>query len=460
MKNMNDNLGIITLLPIILTLAIVIIKKDVFLSLLIGIIVGFLVIIVGENSVDSILDIFVSISTNTSTIKTTLFILFIGGLINAIEKSKGVEGFVYYLTEKSKIVKNKYVAQLLIQLVGAVLFVDATSSIIVTSLIGKSFSKKYNIPKEKVAIIANTMGAPIAWFIPFSGAGALVASMLSDIDGLKGGTFSYVIAALPFQFYTIAIVIVVLISNIFNLEFGQIKKRTSNSKINSSKHIEYIKAVNAQNPMNMLFPIMTLLIIIFTIMFVTGNGNIMRGDGSSAVFFSSIITMILTGIYYSISKVSNLREYSMWCVSGMKNISKIVLILILSFIFSNILQTLGTANYLADTIAFVPKYLIIPAIFILSVIIAISTGTSSGSVTILIPIAVLVSQNIGVSIPVVLGAIISGAVFGDQNSPISDSVILTSTVTGVDILDHVKTQLPYTLLALSISLILFIIVGI
>ena len=136
------------------------------------------------------------------------------------------------------------------------------------------------------------------------------------------------------------------------------------------------------------------------------------------------------------------------------------MILILSFIFSNTLQTLGTANYLADTIVFVPKYLIIPAIFILSVIIAISTGTSSGSVTILIPIAVLVSQNIGVSIPVVLGAIISGAVFGDQNSPISDSVILTSTVTGVDILDHVKTQLPYTLLALSISLILFIIVGI
>lgn len=457
---MNNNFGLIGVIPILITLTITFFKKDIMKALLLGIISGMGIIWFYTKQTSLEINIITSVFSNISTLKTISFILLIGALVYVIECSGGVEGAVIFMTEKRSIVKNKLSAQLLTQLTGLLLFVDSTSSIIVSSLIGRPFFNKYNVPKEKLALIANSTAAPIAWLIPFGGAGALTAAIINGIDGIKVDGFSYVISAVGFQFYTIVILLIILSSIIFNFEIGGMKELTNNQTT------EEIKSFNTNIPKgkqplfrNMLVPISCLMIFIFAIMYVTGNKNILLGDGSSAVFTSGIITLITTGIYYTLQGITTPTNYISMCFKGMKNVALIVLILILSFIFSNTLEVLQTANYISNIINFVPSSIIPICILIISSIIAFSTGTSSGTVAILTPLIIPLAMNIGVSIPLTLGAIISGAVFGDQNSPISDSVILTSTATEVDIMTHVKTQLPYTITALAIAAMLYLVMG-
>lgn len=457
---MNVDYGIISFIPVILTLIIAFWKKNVFVALLAGIFSGSIIIsiytrdwFIGVNSIASVFQ-------DTGTAKTVFFIFLIGALVNAFNVYGGVKGIAILFTEKSNVVKNRFTAQILAQLAGLLLFLDATSSIVVSSIIGKPFFDKYNVPREKLAVISNSTGAPIAWLIPFGGAGALTASLINKSDILQNDGFSYVMSAVPYQFYTIIILVILTLSIVFGFDFKSMRKLDS-PKLNK-ENIDFNSRLSSKvKPLarNMLLPIVFLLASIFAILFITGNGNLLRGDGSTAVFTSGLITLIVTGIYYRLQKITSISKYLETCFDGMKSLFEIVLILIMSFSFSHILRLLGTATYLSNIATFIPNAVIPMAVLWLATLISFSTGTSGGTVSILIPLMLPLAQNLGFHIPLIIGAIISGAVFGDQSSPISDSVILTSTATGVDIMSHVKTQLPYTTLALGLSSILYLIIG-
>ena len=164
-------------------------------------------------------------------------------------------------------------------------------------------------------------------------------------------------------------------------------------------------------------------------------------------------------MWYRVRKICTLETYTSWCVDGMKNMFDLVLILVLAYAFGNLLSTLGTASFLAQYAQLLPKEIMLVVGYLLASFIAYATGTSGGTAAVLVPVLVPVMVPMGIPAPFVLGMIISGAVFGDQNSPISDSVILTSSMTGVKIIDHVKTQMPYTLLAWAIALVGYIVLG-
>ena len=146
-------------------------------------------------------------------------------------------------------------------------------------------------------------------------------------------------------------------------------------------------------------------------------------------------------------------------MDGMKNMFDLVLILVLAYSFGSLLSTLGTASFLAQYAQWMPKEVMLAAGYLTATVIAYATGTSGGTAAVLVPVLLPIMVPMGIPPQHVLGMIISGAVFGDQNSPISDSVILTSSMTGVPIMDHVRTQIPYTLLAWSIALMGYIMLG-
>ena len=286
-----------------------------------------------------------------------------------------------------------------------------------------------------------------------------MAGIINDLDIVNGDGFTYVLSAIPYQFYTFMILIIIFLSIIFNFELGSIKH--VDYDINTESEIKFNSDIENKETSikNMIFPILLLLVMIFSIMFITGKGSILRGNGQIAVMISAITTLILTYIYYRIQNIVSFKNYIRWSYEGIKNIFPIVFILILSFSFSNILELLQTANYLSSIVEVIPNTLIPVSIMILGAIMAFATGTSGGTVSILIPMILPLVAKLDINVSLVLGAIISGAVFGDQNSPISDSVILTSTATNVQIVDHIKTQLPYTTLALITSVILYLIAG-
>ncbi len=445
--------GILSLISIILCFALIFISKNAFIAITVGIASSLLLVIVRQGKFvlfSSIADVFSSIST----LQTVLFILIVGAIIKSTERSKGVSGLMSYLQSKKLNIKSKVMVQLFTMLIGIVMFVDMTSSIAITALVGKPLYKEAQISREKLALITNSTASPIAWIIPFGGAAALMTGLISQIDGITGDAFSYVIAAVPLQFYTISLLVFLAISVILKLEIGPIKKYAFKDEKDEKK------ATNSNGrARNMVVPIILLVSFILAIMLITGKGNILAGDGATAVFFGGILTLAVILIFYSAQKICSIKECLGWFFEGVKSMFLVTLLLAIALVFSELLSRIGTAEYLVGIFDVISPGLLPAIALILSAIIAFSTGTSGGTVAIvtglILPMAVMSDVNISL----VLGAIVSGSVFGDQNSIISDSVILTTSVTGVNAVTHVKTQLPYTLVALGISLILFTIIG-
>lgn len=282
-------------------------------------------------------------------VKTILFLFLTGAIMNVVSKSGGVEGLVVYFTEKSKIVKSKIGAQLVSFFLGLVLFVDATSSIVVTALVGKPFFHKFKVTKEKLALISNSTGSAIAWIIPFGGAGAfmtgLVAGVFADL-GITGEPFALIINSAIYQFYGISLIIVVLASILLNIDT---KKVESNEEV-LSEEFEYdteIPEGKKAKAINLLLPIVLLLASIFTILAITGNGSIFKGDGGTAVFVSGVITLVLTGIFYMVQGIVKVETYIKWSFDGMKSLFELIVILILATSFASLTTDLGVATYLA-----------------------------------------------------------------------------------------------------------------
>ena len=457
--------GFFSLLPILITLAIVFTNKNVFLALMAGILCATLLIGVSTGDFFVGIESIAAVFSDTGTTMTTFFVLMTGAIMCVISRSGGVEGLVLYCTEKRKLVKSPVVAQMISFVLGLLLFVDGTSSIAITAMVGKPFFRRFRVPSEKLALISNSTGAGIAWIVPFGSACAVLTTFFSPVAqqlGITSDPFSVVMTSTIFQFYTIALLIIVLLSIVFGLNLRAMKNAYQRDAEMEAAEYQFETAVSDRSKIlarNMLLPITFLVAAIFVLLLITGNGKLSSGDGSTAVFVSGFLTLLLTGIWYCARRICTVETYTAWCIDGMKNMFDLVLILVLAYSFGNLLSTLGTASFLVQYAQLMPKEIMLVVGYLTATFIAYATGTSGGTAAILVPVLVPIMVPMKIPPQYVLGMIISGAVFGDQNSPISDSVILTSSMTGVKIMDHVRTQMPYTLIAWAIALIGYMILG-
>lgn len=455
--------GVFSLFPIFITLVLVFIWKNVFLALLAGILSASVIVgcftgdfLCGPQSIATVFQ-------DESTAMTTFFVLMTGAVMTVVSRSGGVEGLVRYTTEKRKLVRSPMAAQLLSFVLGLLLFVDGTSSIAIVSMVGKPFFRTYKIPREKLALIANSTGSAVAWIVPFGSACAVLTTFFSPVSaqlGLTQDPFSVVLSSVVFQFYTIALLLFLLLSILFRFQVGAMKT-TGQPEEETKAHVyeTRIKDRTRIRACTMLVPVLLLVLSIFSLLLITGQGNLASGDGGTAVFVSGLFTLLVTGVWYRVRQITTVSTYTTWCVDGMKKMFDLVLILVLAYAFGHLLSTLGTASFLAQYAQMVPKSLMLVVGYLTATLIAYATGTSGGTAAVLVPVLVPVFVPLGIPAPYVLGAIISGAVFGDQNSPISDSVILTSSMTGVRLMDHVKTQMPYTLVAWGTALLGYLLLG-
>lgn len=450
--------GILSIVPILIVLTIAFWKKNVFVALIVGMVLSS--VIVGIHTADYLIGIKVisEVFSLPSTSQVIFFLFLTGAIMHCANKSGGVEGLVNYCTEKRKIVTSRFGVELFTLLLGLVLFIDALSSIIITSSVGKPFFKKYRLPDEKLALISNSTGAAITWLIPFSGAGALMTSFLAPVVldlGLDEHPFHLLVSSVGYQFYTWSLFIILLITIFTRKDIGPMQQLMRDHEIAyrdadfqfGTEIPQHKKAVAS----NLVIPVILLVGIAFGIVYVTGNGNMMQGDITIAMFASGILTLLLTGIWYIVKGFVGMNKYIDWCLEGMHGMFEVILIFVLAYAFGGMLHLLDTAGYVAHYAAYFPNSVIILVVLGFTSCVAYATGSSSATVALLFPIFIPMAYKLGIPLPWTVGAIISGAIFGDQNSPISDSVILTSKISGVEIISHVKTQIPYTGLALIMA---------
>lgn len=446
----------LTILPPCLAILLAITTRQVYVAIFAGILTGSILVseslLLGvANSFNAIADTFQS----PSSVKSLIFILMIGAIINVMRQSGGIDTLIFHLSRKRNLIKSKSGAQLITFSFGFLMCLEGVGSMMLVGLIGRPLFNKFNISREKLAFIANSTGSPLAWLMPFSGAGVFLVSLIGaqvENGTLNEQAITYVFAALPYQVYCIAILALVPILAFTKHDFGPLTTTDTDSTLTQNESPQ-------TGIMAIVLPITILLVSILTISLTTGHGDILAGDIGSAIYWSGFISLIGSGIYFRMTRVST-DKYIQWCIQGMKEMLPAVIILVLAFSLSGITSQLGTGKYIAGLVsAELPVWLVPTSIFVICILISFSTGSSGATVSIMTPIIIPLAVGVDISVPLAIATVISGAVFGDQSSPISDSVIVASTAADCPPQRHFVTQLPYTLAVALLSFTFYLIVG-
>ena len=454
-----ENLGLFSVLIPLFIIIMAIITKDVVVSLLSGIFLGELVIH-GFNPFTafiSLLDGFIGLFAEGWITKTILFALLVGSIIKLLTRSGAVRGFVSYLSQKQQSLDSPRGALLLAYFLGVIIFIESSITALVAGTVARPLCDKHGVSREKLAYVCDSTSAPVCSLIPFNAWGALLLGLIvTGINDkvIEGEGISLLIESILYNFYSLITIFMVLAVILFNINFGPMAK---------AKAVKFEKVAEKEqsshpSPWAMVLPLLILVFMVPFSLYYTGDGDILKGSGSTSVFYAVISTLIFTYVYYLSKGYLKHKEYFDALYEGIADMIPIGLILLLAFLIGSVIKDLGTADYIATTMkeADISAMYIPLLVFLVASLTAFSTGTSWGTFSIMMPIALGLGASFGLPIPLLIGAVISGGIFGDHVSPISDTTIISSMASGCDHIEHVRTQMPYALVAAGLASIIYL----
>ncbi len=488
-----EDYGFWSIIPPIIAIILAIATRQVYVSLLFGIWVGWLVISDFHiwpsflNTVEAIVHVFQS-AGNTRTI---LFSCLVGVLILFIQISGGVRGFMIKLNERLEKIKPKnrtVFVQFLAWLTGLLLFVESNISVLTVGTLFRPTFDDQKISREKLAYIADSSSAPSCILIPFNAWGAFIMALLAERGYSE--PFRLLISSIPYNFYPLLALTIVLIVIFSKRDIGPMKAAEERVKTTGellwpgsqamiADDITSVEVKEGVVPkqINMILPLVTMVLMMPVMLIYTGWDKAMevipnegtgqqilyaigQGSGSTSVLVSVIIAILVAIVLYSTQRMFSLKEIVNLTLKGMSEMLPLAIILILAFAISNVCAELETGNYVASIAERVLSPELIPlVVFIVSAFIAFSTGTSWGTFGIMIAIAIPMAQSMGANELLTVAAVLGGGVFGDHCSPISDTTIVSSMAAATDHIDHVRTQMPYALIGGALASLLYLIYG-
>lgn len=469
--------GWLSVFPPLFAILLAIKTRQVFLSLFLGIVVGWIIISGGnilkgfELSIQSIVDVF----KDAGNTRVVIFCALVGALISLTQANGGVQGFVD-LIQKKNIVTSRRRAIVFSFFVGCIVFIESSISCLVTGTIFHPIFEKFKISREKLAYICDTTSSPICILIPLNAWGAYVVSLLEKESafGGYGDPVSLFLTTIPLNFYAILSVLFAGFIAFSLKDFGAMKKAEMRS-LETGKTIadgsvpmisEDVASLKPKKgvkhrSLNMIIPVLVMIIMMLVSLLITGDGNLTSGSGTTSVLWSVLAAILVAGIISLIQNILTLKEVMDYTLKGISGLIPLAILMVFAFSIGETCRTLGTGVYVASLSKdFLNPSVIAPILFITSAFISFSTGTSWGTFAIMIPIAVPTALFAEASLSLSLAAVLSGSVFGDHCSPISDTTIVSSMASACDHIDHVRTQLPYAIFIALLSALLFWIVGI
>ena len=479
-----EDLGFLSLIPPLLAIGLALITRQVFISLAIGIWIGF-VILAGWNpalgSLDAINGI-VSVFESAGNTRVILFTLIVGALIALIQRSGGVAGFVLRLVSrldkmsaKAESKGQRKFVELLALGTGLLLFIESNISILTVGTLYRPIFDKLKIPREKLAYIADSGSAPSSVLLPINAWGAYIITLIAAqpvISNLGNPTEIFIRATLV-NFYPMLVVVMLVIVILSGRDIGGMKRAETRAKTTGLLNREDAQIMMADTALetppksgvtprarNMLIPLSLMVGLMLFFMWFTGNGSMTEGSGSSSVLYATSFAVLGAILLYKISGALKIRESFETILSGMSGMVPLAILMVLAFALGDLCKDLGTGQYVADVAkGFITPALVPAIIFLVACFISFSTGTSWGTFAIMIPIAVPLAHGLGADPILAIAAAIGGGVFGDHCSPTSDTSIISSMATANDHIDHIRTQLPYALICGGLTTLLYLILG-
>jgi Na+/H+ antiporter NhaC len=323
-------------------------------------------------------------------------------------------------------------------------------------ILSRGLFDKFNMSRARLAYIIDSTSAPICILLLMNGWGAYVLGLLGSYD-LEQSAVSILIQTIPLNFYALLTLAIVLYTIIADKTHGPLKQAELEQN-KTQKHLEL--DVPASKARFMVVPLLTMSLSMVGFMFITGNGDFTAGSGSKSVLYATSLACIVAYAMMVGSKKFNHKQMTEISFKGMAELLPLVTIVLFSLALGASLKQLGTGIFISNLVAESLPYFLIPAvIFIAGALMSFSTGTSWGTFAILIPIGMPLVIHLGLPAPLVLAAILGGGIFGDHCSPISDTTAVSAVASGCDLLEHVKTQLPYALTAGGLTIVAYLIAG-
>jgi len=467
-----DTYGWLSILPPLLAIFLAIKTKNVYISLILGIWLGWTIIhswnpFSGHTrTFRALIEVFMD-ADNT---RVVLFSAMIGAIITFTQYSGGMKGFINWVVGKG-VVRTRKSAGFLAWFLGFIIFIESSICVLVSGAVTRPIFDKLRISREKLSYILDSTSAPKCVLIPLNAWGAFVIALLIS-QGVENPV-RVLVSSMPFNFYAILAIVLVLIIVLTEKDFGPMKKaehrvreefrllRDGAEPLISTEVIQ-MEAKEGIPPraLNMILPVATMVVMMPIVLLITGKGNLMEGSGSVSVLWAVIAALAVGAVAYIVQGIMNIEEIGDIFIKGVKGLIPLASLMILAFAIGDVCDALGTGPFVAQAAKSTLNPGVIPAVvFLVSCFIAFSTGTSWGTFAIMIPIAVPMINIIGLNPGLIVAAVLGGGVFGDHCSPISDTTIISSMASATDHIDHVRTQLPYALTAAGFSILLFLIFG-
>lgn len=454
------------LVPPVVAIVLALITKEVYSSLFVGILMGGL-FYSGFQPEETVLHIFqngmISVLSDSWNVGILIFLVILGTMVCLMNKAGGSAAFGQLAGKK---IKSRVGAQLATAALGILIFVDDYFNCLTVGSVMKPITDKHKISREKLAYLIDATAAPVCIIAPISSWAAAVTGFVEGEDGL-----SLFIQAIPFNFYALFTLFMIIASVLLKVDFGPMKEKEQLAAL-SDTEAEQAEAGNAKGKViDLIVPIISLILcciigMIYTGGFFNGVGFVEAFSGSDAslgLVLGSFVALIVTILFYMFRKVMNLKECMECLPEGFKAMVPAILILSFAWTLKAMTDSLGADVYVAALMKNCAEGLIglLPAIiFLVACGLAFATGTSWGTFGILIPIVVEAFSATDHRLMIIsISACMAGAVCGDHCSPISDTTIMASAGAQCDHVSHVSTQLPYALLVAVISFFIYILAG-
>jgi Na+/H+ antiporter NhaC len=398
-----------------------------------------------------------------------LFMLVIGALIATVEAGGGVRGFVNWLDHRNWINSPRRV-RLLAYLTGIVVFIESTITILVCGAIGRPLCDRYRVSREKLAYLCDSTSAPVCMMIPLNAWGAFVLGILTQLN--VEHPLAAFVASLPFNFYSIAAIILAGVVAVWGWSIGPMRKAEQRTRagqvlwpgaqpvVDPDLISPPVDESIAPRAINMLLPIGAMVLMMPASLLITGGGNLLKGSGSTSVLWSVLAGLAVAWGLLLAQRTFSVDRLVRVGLKGAGGLIGLALLMLLALALADVARQLGTGPYIARlTAGLLPPVVFLPLIFLVAAVVGFCTGTSWGTFAIMLPIAVPAAVTLDLPLAPFIAAALSGGVFGDHASPISDTTIISSMAAATDHVDHVRTQLPYALLAAAVAAVAFAVTG-
>lgn len=384
-----------------------------------------------------------------------LVCLLFGGLISLLTDSKGSFGFSKYI---SKVCNTQRKTMLTTFIMGILIFVDDYLNVLSIGTCMKKISDKQKLPRETLAYLLDSTGAPVCVLLPFSTWAVFYASLFFEQDSVKAlgvtSAMGAYVKAIPFLFYPIITLIIVFLFVMgWMPKLGSMKKAYQRVEETGKVYSDASRKYNHEDPeqdgdgniWNFLIPMGVLVAV-----------AVVSGDILNAVILALIVCFIL----YVPRKILTVEEFLSSMIRGFGDMLPTLTMLLVTFVLKDLSGQMGMTEYIIELSEPFLFATVFPAmVFILGAVLAFTTGSDWGMSSIITPIVFPLGAALGANPVLIMAAVISGGTFGSHACFYSDATLLAAQSSGVDNIEHALTQIPYVIIASVLSIICFVVVG-